>query len=75
MLRARVCARLDSSDAVLRVRRYVFVDAGFPDAVGDDEGDGTGDDWQFVEVQVVDSFNFAWLSKLGSFCHYGIIIF
>jgi hypothetical protein len=43
--------------------------------VGDDEGDGTGDDWQFDEVQVVDSFNFAWLSKLGSFCHYGIIIF
>ena len=67
MLRARVRARLDSSDAVLWLRRYVLVDAGFPDIVGDDEGDGQGDDWQFDEVQVVDCFGFGLAEKARLF--------
>jgi hypothetical protein len=53
VLCARVRARLDSSNAVFRVRGYLFVDAGFPDVVGDDEGDGTGDAGEFDGGEVV----------------------
>ena len=53
MLCPRVRARLDPADAVLRVRGHAVVDAGLPDAVGDDEGDWAGDGGEFVEGQVV----------------------
>lgn len=44
---------MDSADAVLRVCGYLFEYPGFPDVVGYYEDYGSGDDWEFVEDEVL----------------------